>query len=1620
MRAVRCIAKSSSQNLFLSVALLSLMASAATARELVHEVAFVPPVVTQNAVGHSVVTVSGCETDVQSGKPLLPTCAITIELPTKQTAAAVTLERRGESVTALTAPLAWGQPPLTPNDTPTVTAPPDPNIYDGQALYPSAEGFAWRVDTVNGRSLLSVLLYPVLFDPPNSRLLAAAHITIKVELQEPSASPPTQTLQVELPQRDCSYLIIAPSNLIHTAAAPWNLQGLCERRAAAGFTTGIVDVAWICDNFSGDNVPAQIRAFLQQAHRSWGTRYLLLVGTFQEIPAQQLYVRFTDFILVREAQIPADAIYYGCLDGPFDGNGNGLYGEINDGLNGGDVDLAAELMVGRFPVATTNELARMVRKTVAFESIDATAFNRHALMAEKVDLGTTVYATGFLEELRQGANSYAIDTVGFDNSPYADHLALTKLYDSDELRWGGTDSLQLLNDNFYTIHHLGHGAATSCFKLNFVNAATQLAVAAISNTTPYLVYSQACRVGAFDQFGCVAERIVTAENIAAAAVMNAREGWEFVNVIGGYSHRFHRCFLDAALSGKAATLGAINERSRRMNLPEVSPLVANYWRYVYYELNLFGDPATPFAPSANLMPATIEHTALLNTFETNLPYRIACTLEPIGLYNPTAIELRWRYAEAPQTVYTQSMARVVGNTHAATIPTHPTGTTFEYAIVAQTHAAVETRWPAAAEWSTFRVTDRLTLQVHGSPDQIGAVVPEYGSYWFADDYPFQATAPQTVAIAPGSRYYCSGFSGSGNIPQAGTSNSLACRTSPTTTMLLWHWQRQHSLTVAPFNLLYWSAEGSRHPAVTAPAWVVSNEVTLAFAGWQLDGQRLPPAPGAAPLLLDSITADAPHQLTAHYLPRTLDVDGNNIADWYELRYYGAIGQDPNADDDGDGFTLAEEFADYTDPWDAAATPAPPLIHHQPLAEVQTNGGPFAIIAEISDSHSVTNAAVVWRRAIDAWQVAPLELMAEGTYRAVIAPSTNPGDDFEYFILAEDPAGHTATTDVYFFWLVHPQADTSRFHDIDHVVATSNAPPLLTYMNLHNNGNAPLEWSITYGLHDNFTRMPYTWQRDHIPAANSDWSLSTNRYYSPPTSMHSTHSSAHSPYTPNIANLTTPPLTLGARAKLTFVYWIQDELARGSNNLAWDGGIVEISTNDALAFTQLPGPYTHAITNWTASPWPADTPCFSGSGSDDWQRVEFDLSDYAGHTVHLRFSHGGDNNNNQEGWYIDDVSILTGVAPRGFAHNLPHDGPYTMPAGQMQRILWSSTPLLSRQRDDLATIFLRSNDPTTPLFPFDWHYRLRDQAVDLCDLSVVQTNDGSGRVTLQLPYTTVDPDPVVFTLTWHDDTTSAWQPLVVTNPPTAAATNTLTLLWESQPLIAATTQLCFEVSADNGYFVTNATYGTFTVDNLSPQFESAPFTYAPMGVGDYVVALDNSFTLFWPPAHDNLPGPVTYTCRRTREPPAPLPGGAVATTTNHLTYSNIPVSHLDATNLLRVVAYDAFGNSNVLSELILVLNPATDYDHDTLTSGEEWHYGWDATTFTCPLWIERTVGGGLALRFPTVVGKLYTIEATPSLSQPQWQPLPGYVALPGSGTPLQVPLMAEAAAMFYRVILQEAP
>jgi hypothetical protein len=386
--------------------------------------------------------------------------------------------------------------------------------------------------------------------------------------------------------------VIITNQALASAPGPWNFQALRDTKIARGITATIVTTEWIYANYNGtkpsggsDN-QTRIRNFLIDAYQNWGTEFVLLGGTNAIVPARLFWVNS----LAGEVDYMPVDMYYGCVEPPactFDDDADNLYGEPTDGVGGGDVDLFAEIYVGRATVENATELANFIKKTLAYNSTYSDYLPRVSMLGEYLGFGgVSEYATESMEQIRLGGLYDGYFTYGFENHTqpgFYDFDTSTNLYDSDSYTWPKSELISLMNEGVHIINHLGHADYTYDMKLDTSD------LPSLTNDDYFFVYSQGCMPGGFDTTNCFAEVITTVEHGAFAVVMNARYGWGTFNSTDGPSQRFARQFFDAPLnkSEDKLELGKANQDSKEDNLWDIG---GGCIRWCYYELNLFGDP----------------------------------------------------------------------------------------------------------------------------------------------------------------------------------------------------------------------------------------------------------------------------------------------------------------------------------------------------------------------------------------------------------------------------------------------------------------------------------------------------------------------------------------------------------------------------------------------------------------------------------------------------------------------------------------------------------------------------------------------------------------------------------------------------------------------------------------------------------------------------------------------------------------------------------------------------------------------------------------------------------------------------------------------------------------------
>lgn len=525
----------------------------------------------------------GAETIADAGTPLLPVRSLRVVLPPATRLADISIELKmlGSYRQILDVAPAAGQLPIgIPAAHHAVI--PKPAIYDHDALYPSDSYRISSLSISHGYPILILQVFPVRWNPVRHEALISQAGKLKIhirddEKQARTMSPTYRGLSsdrdavaalVDNPldvglypspkaagAADWEYLIVTSNSMVST------FQTLADHRASVdGMSTHIETMTDILAGYSGQDSAEKLRNFVIDAYSNHQTRYLVLGGDADIVPERGCYGRAE--VSYTDNSIPTD-YYFGALDGDWNADGDSIWGEPED-----DVDLFAEVSVGRIPAGNATEAQKQIDKIIAYESWDAAPMSS-LMLGEQAD--AVSWGGNMLDYLRQQMAGTPIQT----------------LYDRDGVWSSSTLVNNYLNsDILNTINHMGHANESTVMKLYPSD------VTGLTNTNPFFIYSQGCDAGAFDDSDCMAEYFTTkATGGAHAVIMNSRYGWYTPNSVFGSSNLFQREFLQAIYEEHITRLGDANtlSKERLAGLAEVYGSM----RWCFFDITLFGDPATP-------------------------------------------------------------------------------------------------------------------------------------------------------------------------------------------------------------------------------------------------------------------------------------------------------------------------------------------------------------------------------------------------------------------------------------------------------------------------------------------------------------------------------------------------------------------------------------------------------------------------------------------------------------------------------------------------------------------------------------------------------------------------------------------------------------------------------------------------------------------------------------------------------------------------------------------------------------------------------------------------------------------------------------------------------------------
>lgn len=281
----------------------------------------------------------------------------------------------------------------------------------------------------------------------------------------------------------------------------------------------------------------------------------------------------------------------------------------------------------------------------------------------------------------------------------------------------------------------------------------------------------------------------------------------------------------------------------------------------------------------------------------------------------------------------------------------------------------------------------------------------------------------------------------------------------------------------------------------------------------------------------------------------------------------------------------------------------PTIIHEAKTERSRHLWPVPVVATVTDNQAV--AMVTLEYSIDGVGRQPVALTGGpgNVYSGMFGGSVAVGDQVQYRIKAVDQASPPNTAYYPASGFITVPIVRDIVDDMEHGVQ---------------------EWTHRQGTQGFVDQWHQDTRRNHTLGGAYSWKFG------------STGSGNYSDGADGVLEML--PVSIGPGASLSFWHWLRAENDAG--NQAWDGALVEISLDDGASWNPLQpiGGYPYQIIANPASPFPPGYPVWSGTL--DWTQARFDLSAYAGQRIRLRWRFGSDAAVNYEGWYVDDLNLVT--------------------------------------------------------------------------------------------------------------------------------------------------------------------------------------------------------------------------------------------------------------------------------------------------------------------------------------------------------------------------------------------
>ncbi|MEI7491539.1 MAG: C25 family cysteine peptidase [Bacteroidota bacterium] len=552
------------------------------------------------------------------GEPMLPWQAISLMLPAGESATGILMQGSGYVELPGNYSIQPQQDisPISKGDNGKFLK--NEAAYSSSAAYPLTPKGDLTTSYLNGYAFALSTFTPLIYYPSLQKAGYYSDVTITISTVKSSASAealknlsPSEKARNRIRQFAQNTELMENYPAKKSAASGYQVLIITGENFATGFaplvhmydslgiSSQIFTVENIYSTISGIDNQDKIRNLIKQEYQQKGIEYALLGGDVDIVPCRGFYCHVNSGSGYTSWDIPAD-IYYSGMDGNYDANANGVYGELAD-----DADLLPEVSVGRLPFGTAQEQANIIHKTIWYRAHQK--FNEQAqplIVAEFMDSSTPRWTLG-QDYLNLLVDDH-VDNGYFTHGIPSAYNHIDRLYDTlaspggpVSYTWTLSELFNRINNGPSFIYHAGHANEVYVMRLNMGDITNANFYALNGVTHNYtLMYTHGCDCGAFDANDCIAEKMVLIENFLAGGIFNSRYGWFDQGTTEGPSAHLNREFVSAiyndTVSEQIHEIGAAHMMSKIKTAPWVNlpgEFEPGAQRWCHYDCTLLGDPS---------------------------------------------------------------------------------------------------------------------------------------------------------------------------------------------------------------------------------------------------------------------------------------------------------------------------------------------------------------------------------------------------------------------------------------------------------------------------------------------------------------------------------------------------------------------------------------------------------------------------------------------------------------------------------------------------------------------------------------------------------------------------------------------------------------------------------------------------------------------------------------------------------------------------------------------------------------------------------------------------------------------------------------------------------------------